>query len=109
MKKYTVNYFINKFSKIPANRWTTKRFKTKTGKCCALGHCGDTDLSDGNKESNALFRLISKNLTMSVYTVNDERIYVSRSPFGYVSTYLGDTPKSRILAALELIKAGVKL
>jgi hypothetical protein len=41
--EYTVDYYIQKFESIPDNQWTTSCFIDDSGKCCALGHCGDRD------------------------------------------------------------------
>ena len=39
MEKYTKEYFIKKFSKIPSRQIITGDFETDKGKC-AYGHCG---------------------------------------------------------------------
>lgn len=60
--KYTVDYFINKFSRIPTNKWTTGDYK-KHGRYCALGHAGCRGGDYGGvetPESNALYYMFKK-------------------------------------------------
>jgi hypothetical protein len=59
---YTVDYFINKFEKIPSGRWTTGTLN-HNGAMCALGHCGvrETGLGSGyimTKEAKALGNIL---------------------------------------------------
>ena len=99
--KFTVDYFINKFSKIPDKKWITGVW-SNNGKCCVLGHCGERN--DGTlsktRESEALRSLTYEYLWVAPYSIND----------GFDELkMLGDTPKERVLTALELIKAGVSV
>ena len=96
MKKYTVDYFIKKFTKIPANRWCTGAFKWGN-KRCALGHCGVrlNNLDKKNKEADALVALAAIDNT-AIYWVNDG--------LGFW-TYKGQSPRTRILNFLKEIKA----
>ena len=41
MKKYTVDYFLEKFDAIPEEKWTTRAFSNDEGQRCAEGHCSD--------------------------------------------------------------------
>ena len=95
--KYTVDYFIKKFKKIPAKKWTTARF-VKDGKRCALGHCGIDNFTIRNQEANTLMLLFDSQLLTQVSTINDMQS----------DQYKQKTPKKRILAALEDIKKKVK-
>lgn len=92
--KYTLNYFIRKFSGIPRKKWTTGRY-TRGNKRCALGHCGNIEDND-TLQSVSLDRLLSWNAV----GVNDgiERF-----------KYLGKDPRTRVLRALKLIKKGKSL
>ncbi len=111
---YNAKYFINKFSAIPDDKWIVGIFVDNSGdKCCALGHCG-ASYTSGSKEANALSTLIFKTLGCSVAFINDGAYGVS--VYEYVPPVttnellsLGDTPKERILTALELIEAGVSV
>lgn len=95
-KRYDVNYFIEKFSKIPASKWTTYTFENYAGQCCALGHCGfQRNISGGKNKTTegiSLINLINK-IGLNVVTINDgDTKYQQRSP------------KARILAALRDVK-----
>ena len=84
--QYTIDYFIEKFDKIPAKNWIRGRFGFN-GIHCALGHCGMTYTGGDNNESKALMGLIP-----DVAFINDDAIQY------------GTTPKERILNKLYEIK-----
>lgn len=95
---YTPQYFIDKFSAIPAEYWCIGDY-TKGVTHCALGHCG-YKWSEGQskiietEEGKALLEMVP-----SVVDINDN---VSQA-------YPGENPKERVLAALELVqRCGVK-
>ena len=95
--KYDVDFFIRKFSKIPARRWICDVYEKKVKgvkKCCALGFCY-LDKDTGIKQGEALIRLFD------VVGVNDN--------LDDKYSHLGKIPKTRILTALKLIKKGVSL
>lgn len=118
---YTVDYFLDKFSKIEESLWTTGVFEHFDGRRCAMGHC----LSDvalkitaqhmertgirGYKptaeecktifaESLALCQIFNAENpgdgSLTVYKINN----------GDDPRYQQPTPKQRILAALYDIK-----
>lgn len=99
---YTVDYFIEKFSSIPEEKWGTNKY-FNDGKYCALGHCGCHEVvmpktiygSDKiTAEGHHLTQLFLNTLTVSPITIND----------GNWERYPQPTPKQRILAALYDIK-----
>lgn len=90
---YTVDYFIEKFEKIPEEKWITGLYEDINGNHCALGWCGVK--GDANDESAELTRLFWK-IDKSVIRVNDGILYAE---------YQQSTPKQRILAALRDIKS----
>lgn len=91
---YTVDYFIDKFEKIPEENWLENGcFQDGNGRFCALGHCALRPWSRVTSEAVALNRLFVK-IYSSVVNIND----------GKCSKYLQPTPKQRILAALHDIK-----
>lgn len=99
---YDVDYFIKKFTAIPEEDWAVEEFVTKDNKRCVLGHCGVTDDADVlTVEAIVLSRLIYSNFDVLTVDINDG----NRND----TEYLGNTPKKRILAALELITAGVSI
>ncbi len=109
--KYTVDYFIDFLSAIPEEKWTdngiTSLDENGNMQHCVLGHVGAKVTGPGAcKAAAGLYRLF-KRLEMYPYEAND----ASTWNYGGSNQYhlLGDTPKQRVLAALELIKAGVKL
>lgn len=99
-------YFIRKFDGIPDEFWQVGSTSDLHGKCCALGHCGMDSVkelfSDYNYESKALIKLFAdseKDTDMDgadwlVIRVNDAR-----------TNRIHRTPRARILAALNDIKA----
>ena len=96
---YTVDYFIEKFSKIPDEQWTTGNY-AMDGKCCALGHCGRRHgFRHEPPDATALDVLfssspVSDESLISPTAVND----------GLDERFRQPTPKARILAALNCIK-----
>jgi hypothetical protein len=95
-KRYDVDYFIAKFSAIPAKRWTTRTFDDSFGRRCAGGHCG---MRAGDRyfevpEYRALVGIVSKALGTFVSMIND----------GLDPRFKQKTPRGRILAALRLAK-----
>lgn len=97
--EYTIDYFIEKFNKIPAELWTTYKFESD-GKCCALGLCGarfDSDIQQiaYTPEALALFQIFVDAKLPLVMKVNDcifDREFTQRHP------------KFRILHALKMAK-----
>lgn len=101
--KYTAKYFINKFSKIPDDKWCMGKY-TDGYACCALGHCGATNTDPTTRETAHLEALFRR-LGTSAPSINDVR-YLSP---GIEPSHLGDTPKERVIDALLLIAAGVDI
>ncbi len=105
---YTVDYFIDKFEKIPEKDWTIGIQQNGYGQRCAFGHCMPIELKingnmsctgfgDDTEEGIALirvFRPIKSQDWTSVALVNNGEHLLYRQP----------TPKQRILAALYDIK-----
>ena len=93
-----MDYFIRKFEAIPEERWTILEYVDRSGRCCALGHCGVRENASGigfasresdARESDALTALLPK-----IAQINDD-----------IDGRLGGTPKQRILDALRRVKA----
>lgn len=99
---YTTQYFIDKFTAIPDNKWYTGSFvnPSNTDQRCAFGHCHVVNFKENTLKENAeqqnLNKLFSIYLELSVVQVNDN---LCLNPYKYSS------PKARILAALNDIKA----
>ncbi len=94
----TVDFFIKKFSAIPASKWCVGTY-TDGDRRCALGHCGQvsclpTAMSDALE--NLLWRWLPGE--MAVCNIND----------GDSPSFPQKTPKARILAALKWIKKYAK-
>lgn len=103
--KYDVDYFLNKFDTIPDDEWYTGNFVNSFNpkQKCALGHCGGgkfyrVQTGYATVESLALSRLLWLPLEIYAPGVNDGEY-----------PDLGDTPKERIMTALILVKAGVRV
>jgi len=98
--KYTVDYFIAKFERIPEDDWCMHFFVTPDKRHkCAFGHCGIRNTESFvrrtyiNSEAEALDELF-KSCGMDVITVNNDEDAI----------FTGGTIKSRILRALQHIK-----
>jgi hypothetical protein len=89
------NYFRNKFKDIPDEQWTVGSFtdEFKENAFCALGHCGARKTMNDTDESRALNRLIWTKTLSGIADIND----------GKDKRFKQDTPKARILAALDFI------
>lgn len=109
--KYDVDYFIERLSAIPDEKWTCAGLGEEVYgqvKRCVLGHLG-AKVSDGtgSRAAVAFVRLMRSKLDLEGFAAND-----ATNPEDYSGaniSNLGDTPKERVLTALELIKAGVSV
>ena len=91
---YDADYFIAKFSAIPDENWGTQLYVNEKGQKCGLGHCGVKPGLEKPPEAVSLLNLFDSFLGQGVTGVND-----------YVSPWFPqETPKARILAALQAIK-----
>lgn len=91
--KYTVDYFIKKFRAIPEEKWITHDFNGPHDSHCSLGFCGfghDKETPEGNELLN-----LFDNQYLDLVDLNDGNLG---------NVIFGDTPKERILTALENIK-----
>ena len=95
--KYDIDYFINKFEAIPDENWGINNF-VLGNKCCAYGHCGVVFNTGETLESKALEE-INKLLPNYGFLGHFTRIND-----GLNHDYKQETPKTRILAALNDIK-----
>jgi len=94
MSKFTVDYFIKKFKKIPSNKWHVGNYhNVEETKFCALGHCNMHKRN--TREGVALLKLFGCTWQFEVAEIND----------GGKKKYLQKTPRSRILAALQDVKS----
>lgn len=89
---FNVDYFIEKFSNIPEDKWAESGYQNGD-KFCALGHCGEIVSDSPTEESIALQNLFTK-YDLRVSLVND----------GEYSKYEGKSPKQRIIDVLKYIK-----
>jgi hypothetical protein len=67
MSDYTIDYFIEKFSAIPVDKWNVGSLRSLDGSCCVLGHVNTKLEAHGGmlhyiltEEGKALVRLITK-------------------------------------------------
>lgn len=95
---YSVQFFIDKFSAIPEDRWVIGEFSdfSDNNNCCALGHCGVRN-NMGTLEGTALGKLFK------ILCPDDS--FVAQVNDGEATQYGQQTPKTRILAALYDIKS----
>jgi len=108
---YNLDYFIDKFEKIPEEMWCIGT-PERDGKRCAAGFCG---FVFGTGERGASAELLSLHFllsTLKLTTPDSTRSYsipffntVTMINDGYIFEYPQPTPKQRILAALYDLKA----
>lgn len=104
MSKFTADYFIEVFEKIPEEQWCAGEYESNDGRHCALGHCGAFEYDNGRDEvhtpeSYALMMLFARantndNTMLRVGVINDRPSEL----------FPQETPKQRIIAALHYIK-----
>ena len=116
-------YFINKFEAIPEEKWCTYSVDNRMGQKCANGHCGvygqtmrfgDLIISRQlviSEESTALQRVLSplevpiiEGKELEYDMTSEERGYSTKAALinnGECPKYQQETPKQRILAALN--------
>ncbi len=99
-RPYDIDYFINKFTAIPDDKWTTRRYETINDKCCALGHCGERTTKH-TIEATTLNDIIANSHIIPPQSKSTTIVYIND---GDHNDYKQDTPKARILAALNDIK-----
>lgn len=97
---YNVDYFIDKFSKIPEELIIPFSQYEGGGRGCALGQCNGTR----NTEGSALIKLFNDNNFLSVHGPGEFGWAVADLNNGDNPYYQQPTPKQRILAALYDIK-----
>ena len=95
---YDADYFLNKFRAIPEEKWIRGTYGAggPDEPHCALGHCGMRRKNDGSFDSSEAIALrdIFRG-HFPVHEVND----------GFIPhLFPQDSPKERILAALQFIK-----
>lgn len=94
-ESFDVDYFIQKFNRIPEELWLIGTFWDGKGRGCAMGHCHDSTYTRlKSPEEKAISSLF--NGWTFVANIND----------GEDERFLQQTPKERILAALAAIKDG---
>jgi len=98
-QKYTVDYFIDKFSNIYESCWCTFAYTDPYLSHCALGHCGASESNPRTPESSALIALFDK-VNLSVASVNDNDNRDDELAYDC----FGSTAKERILTVLTNIK-----
>lgn len=115
--KYTVDYFIDKFSKIPDNFWGkgNESFYDKEVKC-ALGHCKVNTYDSYypkqglGDEMQGLAKLLNNSIneqesqTQGITVYNITNVFMINDKSSMFPQYNQVTPKERILAALYDIK-----
>lgn len=95
--EYNIEYFIEKFSAIPEDRWAMGTVLSEN-RSCALGHCGVRVAESGTaytstEEADALVKIFGGADKLNfgiVWRVNDNCVDIR----------WGDTPKERILNKL---------
>lgn len=92
-KKQDAQFFLDKLSKIPANKWTVGEWKNEKGQRCVQGHLGSTN-GKTTKQTEVIEKLFKDAGYQGAMAVNDNG-----------SSKLGKTPRARILAVLKKLVA----
>jgi hypothetical protein len=113
--KYTIDYFIKKFKRIPQKNWITGDLN-RNGKCCVLGHLGINDNSSLSDDS-----LCENKKVYSLYKIFKKHPRILNNPstdIFYIITSINDakdmantgknTPKDRVLDVLYFVKHNCK-
>lgn len=101
MNNYDFDFFIEKFSAIPDERWCEGQLTDEHRRHCALGHCGGlrglfiTDRYGPIREEFPEAKALRELIGMPIGPINN----------GEFEAYQQPTPKARILAALYDAKA----
>lgn len=111
---YTVDYFLDKFEKIPEEHWCMGRFAFTNDKGesvhCVMGHCGELSYSPGGYSWGEEAQALNIHLQQQAVTINDGgTIYYDVRDENITADIFGNTPKKRILKALQLVKEGVSI
>jgi len=106
--KYTVDYFIEKFSAIPEEMWTVGETEDIDGKKCALGFCSLKSANNSNKETKSLCIILKPYLIniapfRTNHILNEEIWYVNDRMINH-----NRNPKKNILDGLMWVKDNVK-
>jgi len=104
---YSIEYFIEKFSTIPEEKWTVKQLEdSETGAHCALGHCGVTQKAFGNPYNYTEEGTALEKIFQTVPSIWNTGSYVPSTNDNGYGMGIGCTktlPKERIL--ITLLKA----
>lgn len=104
MNQYDYDYFIQKFSAIPEERWTSGAlFRDYENTACAIGHCLPWGNHEAWKAKHSEARALAKVLFGS--DSDDSVGNIANINDGRFTGYPQHTPKARILAALNDVKA----
>lgn len=101
--EYTLDYFIKKFEAIPEEKWTTKSYGSD-GVHCALGHCMGNKYTLTNSEIETLVKLTGLCFGYTEFEGGDSTLIANIND-GLNSNYKQETPKQRVLAFLNDLKA----
>ncbi len=113
METFNLDYFIKKFKAIPNRKWNVGKQLALDGTRCALGHCKLSEIDKFADLFNNETLTIIKKTSNNDYEVGDilypDMSYnninkVAAINNGETKEYQQETPKKRIVAALENLK-----
>jgi hypothetical protein len=101
--EYTIKYFINKFENTKEEDWRIGRLKNKEGQKCAVGHIMKYN-PEGNFSSSTINSQIEVDALINIFLKSSKGIHSASNvndnkcgtKYG-VYSYLGNTPRQRIL------------
>lgn len=99
--KLTVDYFIGFFSAIPDDQWTTRKYQDDQGRKCARGHLGGADTYETTSDEDLALAIL-------IYEAQDRdcsQNALNCINDGHFPEFQQETPKARILEALQYVKA----
>lgn len=107
---YTPDDFIKYYSDISDELWITNKYRDDNGNCCSLGHLGCRDHPDDSPNGPSLITVAGERLQRLIGEIRRETgsAFVSVADINdgaWPEMFPQKTPKARIIAALEMVKA----
>lgn len=96
--KYTIDYFIRKFTRTKPSEWCRYAFRNHKGQSCAMGLCGERYNRSTAASTKLCFLFNDHDLHAAYVNDNSRRgIWAKRFP----KAAKAKTPRGRVLAALR--------
>lgn len=105
---YTIQYFIDKFSAIPEDKWCSYTQQDNQGRRCAIGHCLPTKERRMLKSGDYLFpedgSATEEGKALNILSLQCLGTYIAMINNGNDHRFQQPTEKQRVLAAFQYAK-----